>query len=286
MAFRNVLQQLRQDEQSLYLTTQEVSYFVCLVCGPDQISYGTLSGMNNTGGSEGSMETQSCPFFGQSSHLCTAPVLCIWKQALISGSGRGARHYPSIPSQPLEQRHHLAAGADREADPADHQFMAGSLLSRFGAILPPIDLFLLISAPVHHLGDFKALLPAPANCPHSQPAKSGHRGTGDANGCCSTGASSGLHHDFHDNLYILLRGRKRFQLWSPDCALQMHTHGDISKVHPNGRIVYCGQVKGFVRLATTLLLHSVACYDVRNLGRTHSKQKKDMCKNFMDGETL
>ena len=30
------------------------------------------------------------------------------------------------------------------------------------------------------------------------------------------GSSSGLHHDFHDNLYILLRGKKRFQkcsLW-------------------------------------------------------------------------
>ena len=29
-------------------------------------------------------------------------------------------------------------------------------------------------------------------------------------------SSSGLHHDFHDNLYILLRGRKRFHLWSPE----------------------------------------------------------------------
>lgn len=25
------------------------------------------------------------------------------------------------------------------------------------------------------------------------------------------GSSSGLHHDFHDNLYLLLRGRKRFR---------------------------------------------------------------------------
>ena len=29
------------------------------------------------------------------------------------------------------------------------------------------------------------------------------------------GSSSGLHHDFHDNLYILLRGQKRFRLFSP-----------------------------------------------------------------------
>lgn len=29
------------------------------------------------------------------------------------------------------------------------------------------------------------------------------------------GTSSGLHHDYHDNLYVLLRGRKAFRLYSP-----------------------------------------------------------------------
>ena len=58
----------------------------------------------------------------------------------------------------------------------------------------------------------------------------------------SAGASSGLHHDFHDNLYVLLRGCKRFRLWSPRQAERMHTHGRISRVHPNGRIVYEGEV--------------------------------------------
>ena len=57
---------------------------------------------------------------------------------------------------------------------------------------------------------------------------------------CS-GASSGLHHDFHDNLYILLRGRKRFRLYPPEQAKRMYTHGRIAKVHANGRIVYTDQ---------------------------------------------
>ena len=52
--------------------------------------------------------------------------------------------------------------------------------------------------------------------------------------------SSGLHHDFHDNLYILLRGRKHFTLYPPQCHEAMYTNEEISKVHANGRINYVG----------------------------------------------
>ncbi|KAJ1492710.1 cupin-like domain-containing protein [Baffinella frigidus] len=51
-------------------------------------------------------------------------------------------------------------------------------------------------------------------------------------------SSSGLHHDFHDNLYVLLRGTKRFRLFSPDDTDRMYTHGEVANVHPNGRICY------------------------------------------------
>ena len=57
------------------------------------------------------------------------------------------------------------------------------------------------------------------------------------------GASSGLHHDWHDNLYILLRGRKRFTLYPPSLAKRMATQGRITHVHPNGLIQYKGQVR-------------------------------------------
>ena len=56
------------------------------------------------------------------------------------------------------------------------------------------------------------------------------------------GSSSRLHHDFHDNLYVLLRGKKRFRLFSPADAESMYTVGEIAVVHPNGRICYEGDV--------------------------------------------
>ena len=55
------------------------------------------------------------------------------------------------------------------------------------------------------------------------------------------GSSSGLHHDYHDNFYLLMRGSKRFRVFSPDCAPFMYTHGDIDKIHFNGRISYRGK---------------------------------------------
>ncbi|KAL3792917.1 hypothetical protein ACHAW5_006824 [Stephanodiscus triporus] len=52
------------------------------------------------------------------------------------------------------------------------------------------------------------------------------------------GTSSGLHHDYHDNLYIVLKGRKRFRLYSPLDTEKMYTKGELARVHPNGRINY------------------------------------------------
>jgi len=54
------------------------------------------------------------------------------------------------------------------------------------------------------------------------------------------GTSSGLHHDYHDNFYIVLRGRKRFRLYSPAETEKMYTRGDLHLVHQNGRINYEG----------------------------------------------
>lgn len=59
-------------------------------------------------------------------------------------------------------------------------------------------------------------------------------------GASRIGSSSGLHHDFHDNFYVLLKGTKRFRLFSPDSALSMHTKGSIHKIYSNGMISYVG----------------------------------------------
>lgn len=42
--------------------------------------------------------------------------------------------------------------------------------------------------------------------------------------------------------YVLLRGRKRFRLYPPQLASKMYTVGKVERVHPNGRIVFKGQV--------------------------------------------
>jgi hypothetical protein len=54
-------------------------------------------------------------------------------------------------------------------------------------------------------------------------------------------SSSRLHHDFHDNLYILLKGEKKILLYHFDHAPNMYTVGTIDKIHKNGRINYVGQ---------------------------------------------
>ncbi|KAL3672179.1 hypothetical protein V7S43_002842 [Phytophthora oleae] len=55
------------------------------------------------------------------------------------------------------------------------------------------------------------------------------------------GSSTGLRHDHHDNLYILMRGKKRFRLYSPGDADKMYVRGRMSHVHPNGLINYVGK---------------------------------------------
>lgn len=53
--------------------------------------------------------------------------------------------------------------------------------------------------------------------------------------------TSGLHHDYHDNLYIMVIGQKQITLISPAFAHHLYTVGKIATIHPNGRINYEGQ---------------------------------------------
>ena len=59
-------------------------------------------------------------------------------------------------------------------------------------------------------------------------------------GASREGSSSGLHHDYHDNFYLLIRGKKLFRLYSPDCAPCMYTYGKMERVYANGLISYVG----------------------------------------------
>ncbi len=81
-------------------------------------------------------------------------------------------------------------------------------------------------------------------------------------GCAPEGSSSGLHHDYHDNLYVLLRGSKRFRLYPPSMATKMYTHGTIKVVAANGLICYKEQVRGLLGHACTF--HTPTCFTVFN----------------------
>jgi len=59
-------------------------------------------------------------------------------------------------------------------------------------------------------------------------------------GNSKNGSSSGLHHDDADNIYILLRGKKRFTIFPPVNAPLMYTYGEVAYIHPNGLINYKG----------------------------------------------
>lgn len=61
-------------------------------------------------------------------------------------------------------------------------------------------------------------------------------------GCSEDGTSSGFHHDFHDNFYMLLSGEKQFRISSPNLTVQAPTYGckigKTVRVHTNGLISY------------------------------------------------
>ena len=59
-------------------------------------------------------------------------------------------------------------------------------------------------------------------------------------GACPAGSHSGLHHDYHDNLYVLLAGVKTFTLFPPACVAEMATVGTPVRVHASGRVEYAG----------------------------------------------
>jgi len=54
------------------------------------------------------------------------------------------------------------------------------------------------------------------------------------------GANSGLHHDIGDNLYILVKGRKKVRLFSPADSFNLYTVGNILTVSKQGLHQLCG----------------------------------------------
>ncbi|PFH35088.1 TBC domain-containing protein [Besnoitia besnoiti] len=57
------------------------------------------------------------------------------------------------------------------------------------------------------------------------------------------GSTTGLHHDFHENLYVLLKGRKIFRLYSPRFAGLLPLNGKLARVHANGLLSYSMEIR-------------------------------------------
>jgi len=91
----------------------------------------------------------------------------------------------------------------------------------------------IVAQPLHALNDSYPAQPAVLGnlIPHQVSLWQGCTGKGSS-------SSSGLHHDFHDNLYLLIRGRKRFRLFPPSAANFLRVSGRLSKIYRNGLIVY------------------------------------------------
>lgn len=93
------------------------------------------------------------------------------------------------------------------------------------------------------------------------------------------GSSSGLHHDYHDNFYILLNGTKRFKLYSPDSALHIHTKGNIHKVYPNGLISYVGSETRSDGVPLSLLPTFLKAYANNHNQFTDANNEEEMDQN-------
>jgi len=55
----------------------------------------------------------------------------------------------------------------------------------------------------------------------------------------TTGSKSGLHHDYGDNLYVLIKGRKKVRLFSPADSFNVYPMGTINYVTKNGQHSFC-----------------------------------------------
>lgn len=48
-----------------------------------------------------------------------------------------------------------------------------------------------------------------------------------------------LHHDFNENLYVIVRGTKRFSLFPPQCVRQLYPRGEVTGIDPvTGMVEY------------------------------------------------
>ncbi|KAI1787097.1 Clavaminate synthase-like protein [Ganoderma leucocontextum] len=104
------------------------------------------------------------------------------------------------------------------------------------------------------------------------------------------GSSSGLHHDFHDNLYCLLQGRKRFVLFPPSEIKHLYPYGTLDTLHPNGLIAYTDipvrsdglSRRAACRARVRALEHKIDALRAKSKGKGKDKAHSKEMKALMD----
>ncbi|KXS09570.1 Clavaminate synthase-like protein [Gonapodya prolifera JEL478] len=92
------------------------------------------------------------------------------------------------------------------------------------------------------------------------------------------GSSSGLHHDFADNLYSLLLGKKSFKLFAPSEAGNMYLAGTNPRIFANGLIAYVEGKRCTVRADGARHI-DVAQWKVRTCQRTVDELESKLAKS-------
>ena len=90
-----------------------------------------------------------------------------------------------------------------------------------------------------------------------------------------------LHHDFNDNLYVVVEGRKRFTLFPPSEAGNLYTRGTLLGVEQNGTIRYAS-MDGMPHLSRVDLEHP----DLERFPRFAAAQKTRLDVELEQGEML
>ncbi|KAI0092375.1 cupin-like domain-containing protein [Irpex rosettiformis] len=105
------------------------------------------------------------------------------------------------------------------------------------------------------------------------------------------GSTSGLHHDFHDNLYCLLRGRKRFILYPPEEVHNMYPYGTLEVIHDNGSISYLDApvrpdgltIRGGLKARVKAIEQKLEAVPIgKGKGRRDTKERKILLKAYDD----
>lgn len=90
-----------------------------------------------------------------------------------------------------------------------------------------------------------------------------------------------LHHDFNDNLYVVVEGRKHFTLFPPSEAHNLYTRGTLLEVEQNGNIRYAS-MEGMPHLSRVDLEHP----DLERFPRFVAAQGTRMDLDLEKGEML